>query len=71
MQKVSIPSEWELWAVACRALEEEGENVAGFLAERVAHFADEDDQAGVTVWLAIAGRVRRLLERPRSFSEIH
>jgi hypothetical protein len=71
VQKVSIPTEWELWAVACRTLEEEGENIADFLAERVAHFADVDDQEGVIVWLAIAGRVRQLLERPLDPYAVH
>ena len=54
-------TEWELWAIASKVLEAEGDDVGDFLLKRVRTLSHSGEKQGVTNWLAIAERVQQLL----------
>ncbi len=57
-------TERELWAVASTVLQNEGDDVAAFLLERVQSLMESGDDDGVSTWLAIADRIRQLVSGP-------
>ena len=55
-------TDWELWAVANKVLDQHGENVGAFLQERIETLGEQDDTEGVATWLAIIQHVRKLVK---------
>lgn len=70
MPKLKI-AERELWAVASTVLQNEGDDVAAFLLERVHSLMESGDNEGVSTWLAIADRVRQLVTGPNKIRSFH
>ncbi len=65
-------SDWELWAVAAKVMEAEGDDVGEFLIERVNALTEAGDDEGVMTWLAVADRVQQLmLGMPRDPKELN
>ncbi|MBZ9649976.1 hypothetical protein K9B33_20795 [Sphingobium sp. 3R8] len=54
-------TDWELWAVAAKVMDAEGDDVGEFLVDRVQALTEAGDHEGVMTWLAIADRVQQLL----------
>ncbi|MBA4092429.1 MAG: hypothetical protein C0494_17805 [Sphingobium sp.] len=54
-------TDWELWAVAAKVMEAEGDEVGEFLVERVHALTEAGDEDGVMTWLAVADRVQQLI----------
>lgn len=52
---------WELWAIAAKVMEAEGEDVGEYLVDRVQSLTEAGDDDGVATWLAVADRVQQLL----------
>jgi len=50
-------TDWELWAVANKVLEQHGEDVGAFLQERIETLGEAGDLDGVETWLAVAQRI--------------
>lgn len=53
-------TDWELWAVAAKVMEAEGDDVGEFLVERVQALTEAGDEEGIMMWLAVADRVQQL-----------
>tara|TARA_R110000787_G_scaffold208846_7_gene318888 strand:+ start:23307 stop:23516 length:210 start_codon:yes stop_codon:yes gene_type:complete len=65
-------TDWELWAVAAKVMEAEGDDVGEFLVERVQALTEAGDDEGLMTWLAIAERVQQLLlGRPSDPKELN
>ncbi len=64
-------AEQELWAVASTVLQNEGDDVAAFLLERVHSLMESGDNEGVSTWLAIADRIRQLITGADEISRFH
>lgn len=64
-------AERELWAVASTVLQNEGDDVAAFLLERVQTLMESGDNDGVSTWLAIADRVRQLVSGPKQIDGLN
>lgn len=65
-------SDWELWAVAAKVIEAEGDDVGEFLVDRIHSLKEAGLDDGVRVWLAIADRVQQLLMgKPDSPNEVN
>ncbi|WP_311270474.1 DUF6961 family protein [Sphingobium sp. WCS2017Hpa-17] len=62
----------ELWAIAAKVMDAEGDDVGEFLIERVHALTQAGDDEGVMMWLAVADRVQQLmLGKPRDPKEIN
>lgn len=65
-------TDWELWAVAAKVMEAEGDEVGEFLIERIHAMTEAGDDQGMMTWLAVADRVQRLmLDTPRDPKELN
>lgn len=65
-------TDWELWAVAAKVIEAEGDDVGEFLVDRVEALTEAGDDEGVMTWLAVAERVQQmLLGRPCDPKELN
>lgn len=65
-------TDWELWAVAAKVMDAEGDDVGEFLIERVHALTEAGDDEGVMMWLAVADRVQQLmLGKPRDPNEVN
>ena len=53
---MTITAEYELWAVALWVKKHHGANAEQYIAEQVKRLADQDDRAGVAMWLRVADR---------------
>jgi hypothetical protein len=57
-------SQWELWAVANKILEQHGEDARDFIAERRRQLQACGDAAGVDAWARIVACVEQLEAEP-------
>ena len=57
-------SEWELWAVAVKLVEQHGEGAHAHALVRQRELEAKGDTGGVNAWTAIAARIEALQERP-------
>jgi ribosomal protein L18E len=65
-------TDWELWAVAAKVMEAEGEDVGEYLVDRVQNLTEAGDHDGVATWLAVADRVQQLrMDRPIDPNEVN
>jgi len=55
-----VLSDWELWAVANRLMQEHGDTAAGVASLKAAELESQGDARGKAVWTAIAERINRL-----------
>lgn len=53
-------SEWELWAVAAKLIEQHGRAANGLAAERLNAMVLADDKAGRATWRGIMNRMAQL-----------
>ena len=56
-------SDWELWAVANRLVEEDGRRASLKVAERLLELEAAGDMEGHITWLMIGERVTKLLRQ--------
>ncbi|MBB4632545.1 hypothetical protein [Sphingosinicella soli] len=56
----SMLSDWELWAVARRFIEEHGDMAAGHASLKAAALEAQGDTRGRDVFLAVAARINQL-----------
>ena len=61
-------SEWELWAVAVKLVEQHGDDAHAHALGRQRELEVKGDTGGVNAWTAIAARIRALQERPRGLT---
>lgn len=65
-------TDWELWAIAAKVMDAEGDDVGEFLIERVHALTEAGDDEGVMTWLAVADRVQQLMIcKPRDPKELN
>jgi hypothetical protein len=57
-------TDWELWAIAVKVLDAEGDHVGDFIVDRINTLSKAGDHEGVAIWLAVADRVQRLYDEP-------
>ena len=57
-------SDWELWAVANKLIEQRGDQAPAFAATRIEELARAGDRDGVAAWEAISTRVGQLSAPP-------
>lgn len=53
-------SDWELWAVANRLMQEHGDTAAGVASLKATEMEAQGDERGKAVWMAVAERINRL-----------
>ena len=53
-------SEWELWAVASKLIEQHGDGAYAFAVERLNAIVLVGDEAGLTTWSSIIDRMAQL-----------
>jgi len=58
---VPLLSDWELWAVARRFIEEHGDTAAGYASLKAAELGAQGDTRGRDVFMDVAARINQLL----------